>query len=205
MLLWPKPVNSTVIVMQFTLHVQHRLCVEIYLGKLKPSPAGCQKSSVPSLLLALVNMILEGPSIKDQSEDTTHAAALSIAQLLKFNSAKHRREQDTITLRHRIAQEIPVPTYIGLMLHAQTRKRELVDRLFHLGLSVSYDRILRLTAQMGSNICEQFSTEQVVCPPKLHGNVFTTAAVDNRSQSQFNNIKGVFSWHWHFSVPASHI
>ncbi len=31
-------------------------------------PAGCQKSSVPSLLLALVNMILEGPSIRDQSK-----------------------------------------------------------------------------------------------------------------------------------------
>ncbi len=84
-------------------------------------------------------------------------------------------------MRHRIriAQETPVPTYIGLMLHAQTRKRELVDRLFHLDLSVSYDCILRLTAQMRSNICEQFSREQVVCPPKLHGNVFTTAAVDN--------------------------
>ncbi len=32
---------------------------------------------------------------------------------------------------------------------------------------------------MGSNICEQFSREQVVYPPKLHGNVFTAAAVDN--------------------------
>ncbi len=32
---------------------------------------------------------------------------------------------------------------------------------------------------MGSNFCEQFSREQVVCPPMLHGNVFTTAAVDN--------------------------
>lgn len=69
--------------------------------------------------------------------------------------------------------------YIGLMLHAQTRKRELVDRLSHLGLSISYDRILRLTAQMGSSVCEQFNREQVVCPPKLCGNVFTTAAVDN--------------------------
>lgn len=52
-------------------------------------PSGCQKSSVPSLLLSLVNMILEGPSIRDQSEDTT-PAALSISQLLKFNSIKHR-------------------------------------------------------------------------------------------------------------------
>ncbi len=167
MLLWPKPEldsDSDAVHLARAAQIVRR---NIF-GEAKTFtgfPAGCQKSSVPSLLLALVNMILEGPSIKDQSKDTTHAAALSIAQLLKFNSAKHRREQDTITLRHRIAQETPVPTYIGLMLHVQTRKRELVVRLFHLGLSVSYDRILRLTAQMGSNICEQFSREQVVCPP----------------------------------------
>ena len=161
--------------------VEHRLYVEIYLGKLKPSLVSQQ--DVKSLLYPLF--------IKDQSEDTTHAAALSISQLLKFNSTKHRRVQDTITLRHSIAQETPVRTYIVLMLHAQTRKRELVDRLFHLGLSIPYDRIFRLTAQMGSNICEQFSREQVVCPPKLHGNVFTTAAA-----------KGVFS---KSSVPAASI
>lgn len=31
-------------------------------------PAGCQTESVPFLLLALINMIMEGPSIQDHSE-----------------------------------------------------------------------------------------------------------------------------------------
>ena len=64
-------------------------------GKAKPFngfPSGCRKDSVPSLLLALVNMILEGPSIKDQGEAMT-SASLSIAQLQKFNSVKHERKQ----------------------------------------------------------------------------------------------------------------
>ena len=83
-------------------------------------PVGCQKESVPPLLFALVNMILEGPSIKDQIEATT-PAALSIAQLLKFNSIKHRHTQDTThSVRHTTTQETPVPTYVGLMLHAHT-------------------------------------------------------------------------------------
>ena len=51
-------------------------------------PAGCQKESVTPLLLALMNMILEGPSVNDQSRDTT-PAALSISQPLKFNTIKH--------------------------------------------------------------------------------------------------------------------
>ena len=52
---------------------------------------GCQEEPVPSLLLTLVTMILGGPSILDQSVDRT-PAALSIAQLLKFNSTKRKRD-----------------------------------------------------------------------------------------------------------------
>ena len=138
---------------------------------------------MPSQLLALVSMILEGATIEDQSECVTHAA-LSIAQLLKFNSVKHKRKQtttvtDSVCVRHSCAMETPVPIYIGLMLHAHTRKKELVDKLYNLGMSISYDRVLRLSAQMGNNICEQFNRDHVVCPPSLRGNLFTSAAVDN--------------------------
>ena len=57
-------------------------------------PEGCQEDYVPSLLLALVSMVLEGPSIKDQMADTTPAAP-AIAQMLKFNCIKHNREHPT--------------------------------------------------------------------------------------------------------------
>ena len=51
---------------------------------------GCQEDYVPSILPALVSMVLEGSSIKDQMAETT-PAALAIAQMLKFNCIKHRR------------------------------------------------------------------------------------------------------------------
>ena len=91
-------------------------------------PEGCQEYTVPSLLVALVSMVLEGPSITDQMADTT-PAALANAQVLKFNCIKDNRAHPTTGLvpaRHSAAQEIPVPTYAGMMLHAHTRKRELV-------------------------------------------------------------------------------
>lgn len=52
-------------------------------------PEGCQEESVPPLLLVLVNMAIESPSIKDQMEEST-LAALATAQMLKFNSIKHQ-------------------------------------------------------------------------------------------------------------------
>ena len=68
---------------------------------------GYQEDSLPSLLLALVSMVLEGPIIKDQMADTT-PAALAIAQMLKFNCIKHNREHPTtglLTARQSAAQE----------------------------------------------------------------------------------------------------
>ena len=85
-------------------------------------PEGFQEDYVPSLLLALVSMVLEGPSINDQMADTT-PATLAIAQMLKFYCIKHNREHPTtglVTARHSAAQETPVPTYVGMMLYAHT-------------------------------------------------------------------------------------
>ena len=39
--------------------------------------------------------------------------------------------------------------------------------------------MLRISAEMGNGICENFLQENVVCPPKLRGDVFTSAAIDN--------------------------
>jgi len=90
------------------------------------SPQGCQQDSVPSVLLALVSTILEGPSIKHHSESTT-PAALSIAQLLKFNSLKHQRADTGSTprpVRHATVQETPVPIpCILASCYMHTRKR----------------------------------------------------------------------------------
>ena len=96
-------------------------------------PEGCQEYSVPSRLRALVSIVLEGPSIKDQMADKT-PAILANAQLLKDNRA--HPTTGLVTARHSAVQETPVPTYVGMMLHAHTRKRELVNRLSHLGMSI---------------------------------------------------------------------
>ena len=52
-----------------------------------------QKNAVPQSLLALVNMILDGPNIKHQTQLTNTTASLSISQLLhcKFSGVKTRQ------------------------------------------------------------------------------------------------------------------
>ena len=97
------------------------------------------------------------------------------AYCFQHNKTKRKQTHE----RHTRSSETPLFIYLGLLLHAHTRKKDLVDKLSHLGLCISYDRVLRLSADLANSVCRRFEQEQVVCPPKLRTNLFTTAAVDN--------------------------
>lgn len=98
-------------------------------------PSKCLERSVPTSLLAMVGMILNGPSITEQSNsESLPAAQVSISHLLMYNSVVRRRKETSGTARHNKLRETPLPVYLGVMLHTKTRKRELVDSLYNLGL-----------------------------------------------------------------------
>ena len=99
---------------------------------------------------------------------------------MMYNSlVRRRKNQATSTIRHNQEREIPLPIYLGVMVHTKTRKRELVDTLHELGLSVSYDRVMDISTELGNKICSHYQREKAVCPPELKCGLFTTAAVDN--------------------------
>lgn len=79
--------------------------------------ANCQHDAVPPSLLALVNMILDGANIKHQT--TTIQAALTVSQLLVFNSVKHSRKMESL-VRHNRSRETPLPLYLALKISAVT-------------------------------------------------------------------------------------
>ena len=53
-----------------------------------------------------------------------------------------------------------------------------MDKLFELGLSVSYNRVLNISTELGNKVCHHYETKDVVCPPELKCGLFTTAAID---------------------------
>ena len=68
---------------------------------------------------------------------------------------------------------------MGLSVYAKTRKRNLVEMLHQYGLSISYDRVLEVSAQLGDATVSKYVEEGVVCPPVLRKGLFTTAVMDN--------------------------
>ena len=133
--------------------------------------AKCQDQSVPYSLKSLVSMILEGPSISHQTNEIRSCndqAVLTISQLMIYNSVKHaRQEHSGNVVRHNRDRETPLPLSVGLILYAQTRQKGLIDMMHRLGISLSYDRIIQVSAAVGNGVCSLFSNEGVVYPPNL--------------------------------------
>ena len=101
-----------------------------------------------------------------------------MTQLLQYNCYTKYKE-GAKTFRHSQDRETPFPVFIGMSTYAKTRKRLLVELLHDHGVSIPYDRVLEISAQLGDTAVNQYNAEGVVCPTILRKDIFTTAAMDN--------------------------
>ncbi|XP_035811437.2 uncharacterized protein LOC118471353 [Amphiprion ocellaris] len=138
---------------------------------------GCVQNAIPPLLLQFVGMVEHGADIKSQLRFGASKSDQAIAQLMQFNCYS-RYKEGAATHRHSKDRETPFPVYMGLSVYAKTRKRNLVE-MFDRGLSISYDRVLEISAQLGDATVSKYVEEGVVCPPVLRKGLFTTAVMDN--------------------------
>ncbi|CAB4041829.1 Hypothetical predicted protein [Paramuricea clavata] len=100
-------------------------------------------------------------------------------ELILFNVVKHKRRKanELDKLRHSPALETPFPLFTGLLIHANTRKKGLLNTFAHKGLSVSYKKVQDVQLNITKQLCKKYNG--FVCPPSLKEEVFTTAAVDS--------------------------
>ena len=143
---------------------------------LRSFPSNCQTSSVPSSLRVLISMLLNGSNIAHRNA-TESQATLTISQLIVFNSKK--KSSTTSSNRHLLEREPPLQLYVGLSIHAYTRSKKIINELFQLGISVSYDRLDDLLNGLGTAVGNRFQQDGVVCPLNLNCGLFTVGALDN--------------------------
>ena len=99
--------------------------------------SGCQQGSV-LLSRPPVSMLLNGADLKDQ-DSTDSQANLTVSQTIPFN---YRKRASSGKSRHSVNSEPPLPLYIAMRIHTETRSKKIITQLYDLGLSVSYDRVL---------------------------------------------------------------
>lgn len=80
-----------------------------------------------------------------------------------------RRSSDS----HSKDREIPTAVYTDLSFYTKTRKRTLLEMLYGYGISISYDRVLEISVQLGDATVSKYMEDGVVCPPVLRIGLFT--------------------------------
>ena len=162
-----------------------------------------QEFSVPKSLFVLLRMIVEGININSEPSYAANHAALSLAQLIEFNSVKRKGRETTICRRHTLSRETPLLVYLGLIVHSKTRMKIIIEKLAKLGLSITYNRISEIQELVMKQEVEQFDEIGLVCPKNLNPKIFTTAAIDkHRPQFDFINCIKPLSWGVRFSTSV---
>ena len=121
-------------------------------------------------------MLLNGPDVQHQDNHESQAC-LTISQLVCFNIKSRRPSSESH--QHFKDRETPLPLYIGLNIHTQTRSEKILNGLHKLGISISYKHVIEVENSLGSGICKRFEDEGIVCPLQLRKGLFMVGALDN--------------------------
>ena len=136
----------------------------------------CQQNSVPIRLLSLRSMPIDsfGPQEKGFSQ-----SALTVSHLVMHEYRKKINTDSSTTQRHLKSSETPLPIYVGLKLCTTVRSKTLINRLFHLGICVSYKRFLDICNLMETSLLEKYDLDKVFITNSLKLKLFTIIGKDN--------------------------
>ena len=155
-----------------------------------------QASSVPNILIRLISMILEGGKTDRELNSSQTRIACNISQIIKFNSMKEKSKVTTINSRN---NEPTLPVVVGLNIHSKTRKKSLIEDLHTKGLSISYEHVMNIRSSMARKINKEYTDHGFVFPHQLHGNHFTSSAIDN---FDYNLTFSTATTSVHFNFPT---
>ena len=98
-------------------------------------------------VMSFINMVLNGSNV-DTSDKKRSSSALTIAQLIQFNTAKQQQQKKS--------NETPLPLYMGLIVHPRTRKKSLIEKINKYGFSIFCKRILEIQNSITNQLCKLY-------------------------------------------------
>ena len=116
---------------------------------------------------------------KCQVDNSVNVIAQTILYEYKSKSQiKYANKSNELVLfRH--PKEYPLQIAVGLYLHQQYRSKKIVKFFNSLGMSVEYNRLLRLENEIGNSVLQSSTNSNFFIPQNLIANKFIFFAVDN--------------------------
>ena len=155
---------------------------QTFTGKFSPSS---QVDSVDPILLAFMQMYLDGPGIYEgmnkelNTKFQSRSVPLTLSQLLTYNVVNRRSSNPEAVPRHPKERETPVAIYNAAKVYLNTGQEELVNTLHKEGLCISIDRLRTISIDLSNSVIEFWEKIGVVAPHTMRHGAFTTGALDN--------------------------
>ena len=139
--------------------------------------------NLPVELYSFFRWVIQGPNdvhSTKKSEDV-HKRAMSLSQstvsmCLSDRQVKYEKSDALI----RSTVEMPQQLAVGLAVHQAVRSKELINMLHEFGMSVDYNRILRVEAQIESSVLNRVAqNDGIYLPPDIVIGRHVFFAVDN--------------------------
>lgn len=102
-------------------------------------------------------MIEHGPDIESQLENRITNSDEAIVQLLQYNRHRKAQKDSGSSQRPFSDRETPFAVYVGLVLFAKTRRRQLIDTLFQYG-------VFEISTQLGEAVVQRYLDEGIFLP-----------------------------------------
>ena len=140
----------------------------------------CQAESVPKTLLTLTSALIDGEM---SSSDQPSQESLSVAQMIVSHTRRPTKRKAKLKKpsrrRHSKKQETPLLEYVGLKIFFTSGSRQLIDDMYHVGLSVSYDRVLELMTIFYEQMRRGYAEHGCFFSRFLRRSLFTVWLKDN--------------------------
>lgn len=151
----------------------------VFTGSLEDS---C-RDNLPEELYSFFRWVVQGPNTQltgDEKSEEVHRRALSLSQTTVSLCLTERQVKNPKSEVFKSAREMPQQLAVGLAVHQAIRSKEIVNLLHGFGMSVEYNRLLRVEAQIERSVLKRMEQEDgLFLPPDIVKGRHVFFAVDN--------------------------
>ena len=141
------------------------------------------KDNFPEELYCFFRWVINGPNATLSTEDKyqeVHKRAMSLVQSTMSMCLTERQVGNKKSELLKSAREMPQQVAVGIAIHQAVRSKQLVNMLHGFGLSVEYNRLLRVEAQIESNVLKRMEESNgLFLPPDIGKGRHVFFAIDN--------------------------
>ena len=144
---------------------------------------GLSKDHYPEELYCFFRWVINGPnttlSVEEKSNEV-HKRAMSLVQSTISMCLTERQVGNKKSEIFKSSREMPQQLAIGLAVHQSVRSKELVNLLRGFGLSVEYNRLLRVESQIEASVLKRLEhNDGLFLPPDIVKGRHVFFAIDN--------------------------